>query len=375
LITSIIEHPQQSTQPVVLQLVHSNEGGGVEVLAALIQQGLSANGMPVRTHVLYGSGGLGRIARLNAVIGTVRTIIRERPEVLIAYQSTASLLVGAVGRLIGTRLRIVHQTALPTEVHPALRFFDKIAGSLGFYTVNIANSKATANAFAAYPAAYAKHLRLIEHGLHAPVPQSSRAATLRRHAIPDDQPILLHVGRLSDQKAQDIIIRSMPHIPKGRLALAGGGPNEAAFRSLAAQVGVADRVHFLGNLTREHVADLYGAADLFVFPSVWETFGLAPVEAAMVGLPIIAADLAVLREVLSVSGKTSAQFVSGQVDLENAWAAALNASLADPQAQQTARQHAVGIRAKYAEDRMIMAYVDLIKSVPAHPPAAVLDGR
>jgi L-malate glycosyltransferase len=372
---------QRTEQPAVLQLVHSNEAGGVEVLAALIQQGLLASGVPISTHVLYGAGGIGRIARLKAVGGTILKIVRERPQVLIAYQSTASLLVGAIGSLIGSRLRIVHQTALPSEVHPALRFFDRVAGTLGLYSVNIANSKATAVAFAAYPAAYVKHLRLIEHGLEAPRPQASRAVALARHSIPDDQPILLHVGRLSDQKAQNLIIEALPHIPRGRLALAGGGPNEAAFRALAGRVGVADRVHFLGNLTREQVADLYGAADLFVFPSVWETFGLAPVEAAMVGLPIVAADLDVLREVLSVSGHTPVRFVASgpatSADTasaqprEQVWAAAINASLADPELQSAASQHAVGVRAKYAEDRMVQAYVDLIKGAPVLPEAVL----
>jgi L-malate glycosyltransferase len=128
---------QRATQPDVLQLVHSNEAGGVEVLAALIQDGLTARGVPIRTHVLYGAGGLGRIGRLKAAMATVWKIIRERPQVLMAYQSTASLLVGVVGSLIGCRLRIVHQTALPSEVHPALRMFDKAAGTVGLYSVNI----------------------------------------------------------------------------------------------------------------------------------------------------------------------------------------------------------------------------------------------
>jgi L-malate glycosyltransferase len=365
---------QQATTTDILQLVHSNEAGGVEVLAALIQDGLIARGVPIRTHVLYGAGGLGRIGRLKAAMATVWKIIRERPQVLMAYQSTASIVVGVVGGLIGCRLRIVHQTALPSEVHPALRLLDKVAGTIGLYSVNIANSKATATAFATYPANYVKHLRLIEHGLTAPVPQASRAVTLSGLAIPDDQPILLHVGRLSDQKAQDLIIRSLPTVPRGRLVLAGGGPNDAAFRALATHLGVAERVHFLGNLSREQVTDLYGAADLFVFPSTWETFGLAPVEAAMVGLPIIAADLAVLREVLSVANKTTVRFVAApgpetsaapaQSSPEHAWALAINASLADPELQAAARQHAVGIRAKYSEERMVMAYVDLITGVP-----------
>ena len=58
----------------------------------------------------------------------------------------------------------------------------------------------------------------------------------------------------------------------------------------------------LGALPADDIADLYAAADLFVFPSTWETFGLAAVEAGMAGLPMVVADLPVLREVLRADG-------------------------------------------------------------------------
>jgi L-malate glycosyltransferase len=346
--------------PAILQLVHSNEAGGVEVLASMIGLGLAAHGMPVDTHVLYGAGGIGRLGKLRAVAGTVARIFRERPQVIIAYQSTACLVAGVAGTLAGCRLRLIHQTALPAEVHPALRWLDKLAGWLGLYSVNIANTVATRQAFAAYPARYTKHLRLIEHGLRPPVAQSSRAETLVRHGIGGEQPVLLNVGRQSDQKAQDRLIRALPLIPRGRLVFAGGGPNEAANRALAAALQVSARIHFLGNLPRDQVADLYGAADRFVFPSTWETFGLAPVEAAMSGLPVIASDLAVLREVLSAHSKTITRFVPAATDA--AWAAAINASLDDAGLPRAAAEHAVQIRAKYDEDRMVQAYADLIRA-------------
>ena len=68
--------------------------------------------------------------------------------------------------------------------------------------------------------------------------------------------------------------------------------------ALAVTLGVDDRLHMLGALPADDIADLYAAADLFVFPSIWETFGLAAVEAAMVGMPMVVADLPALREVL-----------------------------------------------------------------------------
>src|SRR6185295_20147568 len=90
----------------------------------------------------------------------------------------------------------------------------------------------------------------------------------------------------------------------------GDGPERPDYTALAAELGVSDRLHLLGDVTRADIADLLAAADLFVFPSAWETFGLAAVEAAFAGVPIVAADLPVLREVLSAEGGTAATFVA-----------------------------------------------------------------
>src|ERR1700691_6028443 len=142
---------------------------------------------------------------------------------------------------------------------------------------------------------------LIERELDAPAPTRSRNQTRTRFDLPAAAPVLLNIGRLAAQKNQDVLIRALACLPQAHLVIAGSGPEHETFHELAVTLGVDDRVHMLGPLPADDIADLYGAADLFVFPSTWETFGLAAVEAAMVGVPIVAADLPVLREVLSAS--------------------------------------------------------------------------
>ena len=344
--------------PRVLQLIHSNEAGGVEALANIIAGGLARHGVPVETHFLYPAFAVGKGVKIRGMLATAARLVKERPDIVIAYQSTASAITGLIGRLVGIRTRIVHQTAMPEAVHPLVRMLDKTAGSFGFYTVNIANSAATDAAFAAYPARYRANMRRIEHGLAPLRPRADRATTLARYGVPDDLPVLLAAGRLSDQKAQDRIIRALaqPQGERCRLVLAGGGPNEAQYRKLAADLGVTGRVHFLGYVAREDIGDLLGAADVFVFPSVWETFGLAPVEAAMAGVPVVAADLAVLREVMSADGETTARFV----DTTDAgrFATAIAAAISEGPAR--ARAFAPRIADKYALERMVDAYVALV---------------
>ena len=86
----------------------------------------------------------------------------------------------------------------------------------------------------------------------------------------------------------------------------------------------------LGALQAQDIADLYAAADLFVFPSIWETFGLAAAEAAMAGMPMVVADLPVLREVLHADGSEPVTFVAPQ-NVEG-WIAAIGRALAAPPA-------------------------------------------
>jgi glycosyltransferase involved in cell wall biosynthesis len=116
---------------------------------------------------------------------------------------------------------------------------------------------------------------------------------------PDDI-VALHVGRFHRQKAQDVLLRAcqeaVRELPALRLVLAGDGPTLAEARALAEGLGLQDHVLFTGA-----VADptpLYVASDLFAFPSRWEAFGIAMLEAMAAGLPVIATRTGGIPEVL-----------------------------------------------------------------------------
>ncbi|MES1179893.1 MAG: glycosyltransferase family 4 protein, partial [Hyphomicrobium sp.] len=241
---------------------------------------------------------------------------------------------------------------------PAVRFLDAAIGSLGFYSVNITNSAATQDAFGDYPRPYRKYLRRIEHGLDAPLARLSRADVLSRYAIPDDGLILLTAGRLCEQKGQDRAIRALAQIGGARLVLAGGGPDEPRLRELARSLSIADRVHFVGILTRDEIGDMLGAVDMLVSPSVWETFGLAAVEAAMAGVPIVAADLPVLREVLSAGGSSPVVFVDAEKP--GALAEAIEAQRQKTRESAEIQSFRDAIKDKYSQGRMLSSYDALI---------------
>jgi glycosyltransferase involved in cell wall biosynthesis len=341
----------------ILQIIHDRERGGVQTLAATLEAGLRPHSFTFETVYLFPRPGLPVWSKLGCALLMARRIWRCDFDALIAYQATASILVGVVGWLAGCRLRIVHQTCTPDEMALPIRLLDGLVGSLGLYTVNIVNSAATSAEFAGYLVAYRRSMILIEHGVDAPAPTRTREQVRRSFNLPPLRPILLNVGRLTAQKNQDALIRVLAVVPQAHLALAGGGLKAEPLRALAAALGVSDRVHFLGPLSAAAVADLYLAADLFVFPSTWETFGLAAVEAAMVGLPMVVADLAVLREVLRVDGSEPVAYVT-PCDT-GGWISAIRAALAAPPLPRVVAIFARAMRRKYSRERMIENYLKL----------------
>lgn len=338
----------------LLQIVHGPEAGGVKTLSEIIAGGLADRGIAVETAYLFPAQDAGFRAKLGGTWRVVRRMLGGRHDAIIAYQASASILTGVMGRLARCPRRIVHQTALPDEVKAPMRRLDRLVGALGLYTANIVNSRATQAAFAGYPARYRRDLLLIEHGVPVPEQTQPRATTLAQFGVPDDGPILLNTGRLTAQKNQDVLIRALAGVPRARLVIAGDGPRRVEYEALAAQLGVADRLHLLADVTREEVADLLAACDLFVFPSTWETFGLSAVEAALAGVPMVAADLPVLREVLSTDRGAAAAFVA-PFDVAG-WAAAI---AAPPSIDRTV---SAGIAQRYAVSRMVDAYAALLHS-------------
>jgi 1,2-diacylglycerol 3-alpha-glucosyltransferase len=123
-------------------------------------------------------------------------------------------------------------------------------------------------------------------------------------AFSDDR-LLLYVGRLAQEKSIDVLLRALALAGDAplQLAIAGDGPNRGELEALAARLGVARRVRFLGETPRERLPDLYASCDAFVFPSTSETQGIVLAEALATGAFVIAADAPQNREVLGASGE------------------------------------------------------------------------
>jgi phosphatidyl-myo-inositol dimannoside synthase len=114
--------------------------------------------------------------------------------------------------------------------------------------------------------------------------------------FPKKGSIILAVGRWASAeryKGADELIRAIPQlwasVPDIQLVAVGGGDDLPRLRAVAHDLGVADRVHFLQNLTRDEVAACYAHADIFALPSTGEGFGLVFLEAMAFSKAVVGA--------------------------------------------------------------------------------------
>jgi glycosyltransferase involved in cell wall biosynthesis len=226
-------------------------------------------------------------------------LISGRYDAVMTYQAAASIYGCFWGWLGRVPIRAAHHTASPEGIRPHWKAVDWMFGMVGIYTHMIVNSKATRDAFSAWPGAYRRRFVDIPHGVDALPESSDRSAWRKRLNISPAALILVATGRLAAQKDHATAIKSLVHIPGAHLIIAGDGPDRDALQALANAKGVEARTHLIGAVERMELGNILAAGDIYLFPSVWETFGLAGVEAAMAGLPVVASNLPVLREVLT----------------------------------------------------------------------------
>jgi glycosyltransferase involved in cell wall biosynthesis len=158
--------------------------------------------------------------------------------------------------------------------------------------------------------------RLRDFGVHVPiavVPSSidveQFAAGRRTRAVRamlggnDDARIVLTVSRIAREKHLELALDALARTRDVRLAIVGDGPDRARLEKRVADLGVRDRVQFTGALAPAAMPDGYASSDAVGFPSPTETQGLVLAEALAAGLPVVAADGAVNREVLGGFGR------------------------------------------------------------------------
>ncbi len=129
---------------------------------------------------------------------------------------------------------------------------------------------------------------------------AARRAFRRRYAA-DSQQLGLYVGRLVYEKGIQVLLRAWRRIRDrvdARLVIAGSGGYFEELHSLAVDLGVADATMFAGFISDEEREQLYRVADVAVFPSLYEPFGIVALEAFAANCPVVATRAGGLGEVI-----------------------------------------------------------------------------
>ncbi len=126
-------------------------------------------------------------------------------------------------------------------------------------------------------------------------------------AAPSERLRVGFVGRLIPVKGVDVLLRAVALDERMDLDIYGGGPDEAALRSLAGELGLVGRVRFHGHVDEAALVELYPTFDVLAVPSVLvpnvlEQFGRVVVEAQASGVPVVASDCGALPDVVGDAG-------------------------------------------------------------------------
>jgi glycosyltransferase involved in cell wall biosynthesis len=124
----------------------------------------------------------------------------------------------------------------------------------------------------------------------------------RQLKIPQDAFVVGHLGRLAPEKNLEFLARAVADFvvnnPAAHFLVVGTGPSTEAMQETFRQSDLEQKLHFVGTLQQQELADALHAMDLFAFASFSETQGMVLTEAMAAGLPVVAIDAAGVREVV-----------------------------------------------------------------------------
>lgn len=249
---------------------------------------------------------IGRVSGVCGVPGLAwrmrRLIARLRPDCIITFMSFANMV--ACISMLGVRRRRprivltehnVTSIAILQERHHKLKVFlmrilyrlsDQIVGVSDAVVDDLVNMLRFRNG---------RVLRIYNSIDRSAVCEAGNAMLDRKDSRGTDKVQLVISGRLEIAKGHAYLLKALPSL-NAHLTIVGHGREEANLRHLVDELGVTNQVTFCGFLENPYVE--IRKADLFVLPSLWEGFGLAAVEAAALGVPVIASAVGGLVELV-----------------------------------------------------------------------------
>lgn len=244
-----------------------------------------------------------------ALAGTLR-LMRQRRIDLVHTHGDREKRLGEAAAFLGRRPCIQHVHGMPgnpvaAETGPVQVAAHRRIISRLLQRHFIAVSEPAYERRRPYLEAAGDQIHLVRNGIDIarfarPLPDSTRERLRADLDLDGAQPVLISIGRLVKGKAMERLVPVMSRVrerrPGATLLVVGDGPERHDLETAFATAGLTGNIRLLG--TRSDVPDLLGLADVFVFPTLREGFGLVAVEAMAAGVPIVASDLPALRAII-----------------------------------------------------------------------------
>lgn len=198
-------------------------------------------------------------------------------------------------------------------------------------------------------------LRVLRNGVDL-----ERFRPLDREKVRNDlgiaaRPTLLSVGYLIERKGHHLVIEALAQLPRHQLLIVGGGPERMALESLAARLGVDDRVRFVGAVPQHLLPSYYSAADVLVLASSREGWANVLLESMACGTPVVATSIWGTPEVV-------ADPVAGRLSSERN-AAALSAAIIDLSSAMPSRSQVRRYAERFSWSETTNGQLELFRSI------------
>jgi glycosyltransferase involved in cell wall biosynthesis len=290
---------------------------------------IRASGLPVLDYAPSHGEGHFKQASPDGPLELARQFLRVRAHIRAHRYDvvhTHTSVAGAMGRVAAwsartpVRLHMLHAYAGHAGVpQPKRSLYRLVERLLGLFTTHyVAGSRFIRDVGVRNRLFRAEDVTVIPYSSRMTIGDTTEAgrARLREElGLPSDALLIALVGRLEDQKGVDLLVRAVPtvvaQVPRAHVLVVGDGTRRAEAEALAAELGVADRVHFTG--WRHDLADVMRAVEVLALPSRWEAFGIVNLEAMAAAKPVVGFAVEGIPEVV-VHGETGLLSPAGDVD-------------------------------------------------------------